>query len=718
MGKFNTYYEQLKNKMADLPQEQGQWRQSLQKAMAAVKAEQEAERPTGAERLEGFDYVQNCNDALMNCAAEKIKKEASWDATVRRVRMLLGKPDLQLPRGSGDWMVSLMKTDGTDESRNYNDKLVGQMALCTGAINPTQYQTLRRGWYDRFNGDFRNVIIAEQQSAAEDLLSALDGLVQKGKRQKEAFVDSVNTVLSLNADRNALNRAFEVIESDEIRIMEQAEDCLNDIRNFKNQYRLPQEKIEEQQEKWPFRIDDHANTEDPRKQAENVADWTYDDMIENFGYEVPAKENKAEQNPAFTDPEKYQLKKKTINDYLERYGLEGDDKFLKNDSGYAIYRSNAGDTVIMKVDEVKAGDGGGVRYEIRDDAPGRYVTYDFDEKAREAAIRCKLLEDDDHGPHSEEYTDLNKQAEKLKNLKLSDQPGWDEVKEASYQIGRFNTLLKKFVTAQEKEKRPKVNGYDTLVKELTDFAGKKNTAISALYEHLATRDRFELNGKEISESIHAAQEKDAGNRPLTSLQNYKIFARSWSETMGAIKESEVAKKFDKFKNSTEDLDKANGVAMKAILGEDLYQAGVKGEVYPEQLANVLGKSALACGVIEQLLKMETKMGIKGTPPIKDLIDNGKLSEVVDMVKNSRSFGENYSFLDLSDCTQKRLDKILAGKEKGVGSAKVVAQDIMKSYLSAARDQKQAAGNQGGQRMENHEVRIQNNPKQVPQNPHG
>ena len=185
--------------------------------------------------------------------------------------------------------------------------------------------------------------------------------------------------------------------------------------------------------------------------------------------------------------------------------------------------------------------------------------------------------------------------------------------------------------------------------------------------------------------------------------------------MGAIEEAK--EKFDKFENPKDGLDRANGIAMKAILGEDLYKAGVEGKVFPEQLANVLGKSALACGVIEQLLDMESKMGIEATHPIQDLITNGKLSEVVDMVKNSRSFGENYSFLDLSHCTQKRLDKILAGKEKGVLSAKVVAKDIMKSYLSAARDQKQAGGNQAGQGMEKKALPERNN-QQGPQNQPG
>ncbi len=733
MGKFDVYYEQLKNKMTALPQDRGQWRQSLQEAMAGIEAEREADIPSGAERLEGFDYVQNCNSALMNCAAEKIKKEASWDATVRRIRIRIGKPDLQIPRGSSDWLVSLMKTDDSDESMNYNDKLVGQMALCTGAISQSQYVTLRQmGGYSRVPGDSRNAIIDEQHSAAGDLLNALDRLVQKGRQQLETFQQSVNVVCGLEANNQALNQAFAVIESDEIRIMDHAEDCLNDIKNFKKQWRLPKEDIEARQANWPPRIANKEQMEQAREAAENIAGLTYDDMIEKFGKEVPAKENGAEQKPAFTEAEKYQLKNQTVNDYLQRYGLEAGDKFSQNDSGYTLYQNQKGDTVIMRVDEIKA-DGGGVRYEIRDDAPGRYVNHDLARQAKTAADWCKWLEEDDGKKHSQEYQDLNEQVKKLADLRLGDQPSWPEVKNASEQIGRFNTLLKKFFEMQKKiPLRVEEREYDKLVKKLTAFSTEKNAAISALYEHLATRDRFELNGKEISESIHAAQEKNAGNRPLTTLQNYKIFARSWSETMGAIEEdvsarekanlsgysfSEAKEKFDKFENPKDGLDRANGIAMKAILGEDLYKAGVEGKVFPEQLANVLGKSALACGVIEQLLDMESKMGIEAKHPIQDLITNGKLSEVVDMVKNSRSFGENYSFLDLSHCTQKRLDKILAGKEKGVLSAKVVAKDIMKSYLSAARDQKQAGGNQAGQGMEKKALPERNN-QQGPQNQPG
>ncbi len=733
MGKFNVYYEQLKNKMADLPQEQGQWRPSLQEAMKALKAEQQTDRPSGAERLENFDYIQNCNNALMNCAAEKIKREASWDATVRRVRILLGKPNLQLPRGSGDWLVSLMKTDGTDESRNYNDKLVGQMALCTGAINPSQYMTLRNSWYIRFKGDFRDAIIAEQHSAAGDLLNALDGLVQKGRQQMALFQDSVNLVCGLEANESALEKAFEVIESDEIRIMDHAEDCLNDIKNFKKQWRLPTKEIEARQANWPPRMfdADKQQMEQSRETAEQMSDWTGGATIEEFGKGAPAEEKRAGQKFAFTAAEKHQLKNQTINDYLQRYGLEADDKGPTNSSGCTLYQDKEGNTVILQVKEVKAADG--VRYEVHDDVPGRYVNYDLAQQTKSVVNWCKWLEDEDDGKaHSQEYRDLNEQAKALAALELGDQPSWTEVKNASAQIGRFNTLLKKFFKEQEKRPlRVEKKEYDKLVGKLTDFSTKKNAAVSALYEHLATRDRFELNGKEISEAIHAAQEKEViGNRSLTSLSSYKIFAQSWSETMGAIEEdenarieaaltgykfSEAQKTFNKFEHSTDDLDRANGVALKAILGESLYQAGINGTVMPEQLANVLGKSALACGVIEQLLEMEQKMGIGGTPPIKDLIANGKLSEVVDMVKNSRSFGENYSFLDLSHCTQQRLDEILAGKETGVFSAKVVAQDIMKSYLSTARNQKQAVEKQGGQRAERVPVKTH---QQGPQNHHG
>ena len=87
MGKkLNLYYEQLKNLMS------GQPPKTLDEAKQALQAQQQAKAPQDGEARERFDYAQKCNNAIMDCAAEKIRKESAWDAAVKNVARLTRKP--------------------------------------------------------------------------------------------------------------------------------------------------------------------------------------------------------------------------------------------------------------------------------------------------------------------------------------------------------------------------------------------------------------------------------------------------------------------------------------------------------------------------------------------------------------------------------------------------------------------------------------------------
>ena len=131
MGKFRDYYEQLKLKMA------GQPPMNLQEAVAALRAEQQEavpEAPRSEDERKRLDYSRKCSDQIMDRAAEKIRKEAAWEAAVKRVSKRSEKPNLQISRGAGDWLVSMMKTGDDWQDQAYNAVLVAQMAFCTGQI--------------------------------------------------------------------------------------------------------------------------------------------------------------------------------------------------------------------------------------------------------------------------------------------------------------------------------------------------------------------------------------------------------------------------------------------------------------------------------------------------------------------------------------------------------------------------------------------------------
>ncbi len=845
MGKkFNLYYEQLKSKMA------GQPPMNLQDAMTALKAEQQAPAPQGGEAQARFDYAQKCSNAIMDCAAEKIRKESAWDAAVKNIAKLTRKPNLTISKGTGDWLVGMMKTDGTGDSLAYNETLAIQMALCTGKITRKEAsaagQTNYRDHYGlRYNNaDIENLLRENILNAPQKLLEELDKAVQQGQQLMEAFRNGANDVLGLKADQETLNQAFAVIESDDIKTLHNAQDCLNDFKTFVRGHRLPVGEAEKTQKTWPLTNKEY--TDSVREMAEQLPDQFYADLnqeeeeikeeksiddnsqdeksiddnsqdeksiddnsqdeksiddnsqdeksiddnsqdeksiddnsqdgksiddsrseksdadlpfaMEDEEEEEEIKEeekppfvpgNKEDQPPiapgnkedqphlapedkddlprAYSEAGMRQLKLKTLNDHLDPYGLTDLDRTFSNGSGYTVYEDTHGNVNILRLDEIKAVDGG-VSFELHDDAPGRYVNYDL-AKQTDAAIRnCKKLEkEDENHPHSKEYLDLSEKLNALRDINLSDQPSWMEVTEAGTRFDYFKKSLEQFEEAQ-KRRDPKGSSqreYTTALEALKKFAKEKLSGLEAVAGHIATKDRAALKAEEIGSAVREAQTNALGDNTFSSPDDYLKFATDWhkkmentpvdynarreaaaewstriSERDGEVQAhiaedkpgkaySEISGIFGALQHPFDELDQQDSAKMKAMLGDDLFQAGVNGKLMPEELADTLAKNALACGVVKELLNLESKMNIKGNPPIRDLVNSGKLTQVVDMVKNSQSFGENYRSMDLGGVSEKQLNDILSGKaaiqKDRIAAPREIAQDIMKSYLAQQRE---------------------------------
>jgi hypothetical protein len=421
-------------------------------------------------------------------------------------------------------------------------------------------------------------------------------------------------------------------------------------------------------------------------------------------------------------PDNYHRKIDAINNHLAPYGMNDADKLYQNESGYFIY-NNRDSTNIMRVDEIKAEDGT-TSYVVRDDAPGKYVTYNLDKLTDEAIKNCKKLEtEDEKHPHTKEYLDLFAALKGLRSIKLNDQPDLAQVTEASARFDSVKKSLEKFTEAKmlHPGRVESQNDYDDALKKLTNFAKSKLIGLNWIAQHIATKERIALQAEEIGSAVQAAQSEPAvENACLSAPEDYMNFAMEWHNKMAQIQEnfaerssaapkfqiwneeingdiqeklvtdndkakvySEISGIFNALADPVDMLDKQDSPKMKAMLGEDLFQAGVAGNLKPEELADVMAKNVLACGVVTELLNLESKMPGKNTP-IKDLVRDGKLNQVVDMVKRSQLFGSEYRSLDLSDATEAQLKNILNGKAAitdGIPHPKEIAQDIMKSYLA-------------------------------------
>lgn len=759
MGMFDLYYEKLKAKMS------GQPPMNLQQAMAALKEElQEARQNANQGRNEQvrkrLDYSRKCSDALMDCAAERIRKETAWDTAVESIKKLFERnqepnPNFKLSGGNGNWMVSLMKTGGTLLDEGYNEKLIAQMALCTGQIRSGEYNFIREMWHKSYNREvpkeanenYGPIIQQEQRNAAAELLDALEEKLQMGEQQWETAEASVGTIIKLDADDDTLSNAFHIVESDEIRLLENVQTCFDDFEEFEENRKLPEAR-RKQRQIWP--PVEKARMAELREKAEQEAQMYYAAMLEKAAEEVP-EEAPQEEPPAgekkLTQGQKTVLKNKRISEHLKPYGLTWTDMNRKNTGAERIvYGKETGETVILKVTEADAA--GGYKIEISDADPGHLVNFDLAERMSIAKSKVKYLEVDTYPDpttgelkHSAEYDDLCEKMAALEGVKLNDEPSLDQVKDAGNRFRLFGQALEKYIKMRSAAPEPdqKMDWYESAIKELRSFVSDKLDAIELVDNHIRTKNALELGGKEIEEAISAAQAKPKRKaRSLGLPDTYIETAMKWSEEFSGMIDQYDAQMENAWKKAisrardaglkkvtppepiplslfqvVESANNMNSVAdklqLKILLGapyydplsEDgaaraqengrpkrtLYDAAFEGKLGPEELADTLAKSVLACEVAKELMKLETQMDVQVEPPIKALIEGGRLYDVVDMVKNSQSFGEHYRALDLSGGVKNQLDAIRNAEPGDEPPAPaVVAKEILKSYLDRQRQQ--------------------------------
>ena len=759
MGMFDLYYEKLKAKMS------GQPPMNLQQAMAALKEELQEARQNANQGLneqvrKRLDYSRKCSDALMDCAAERIRKETAWDTAVESIKKLFERnqepnPNFKLSGGNGNWMVSLMKTGGTLLDEGYNEKLIAQMALCTGQIRSGEYNFIREMWHKSYNREvpkeanenYGPIIQQEQRNAAAELLDALEEKLRMGEQQWEAAEASVGTIIKLDADDDTLSNAFHIVESDEIRLLENVQTCFDDFEEFEENRKLPEAR-RKQSQIWP--PVEKARMAELREKAEQEAQMYYAAMLEKAAEEVP-EEAPQEEPPAgekkLTQGQKTVLKNKRISEHLKPYGLTWTDMNRKNTGAERIvYGKETGETVILKVTEADAA--GGYKIEISDADPGRLVNFDLAERMSIAKSKVKYLEVDTYPDpttgelkHSAEYDDLCEKMAALEGVKLNDEPSLDQVKDAGNRFRLFGQALEKYIKMRSAAPEPdqKMDWYESAIKELRSFVHDKLDAILLVDNHIRTKNALELGGKEIEEAISAAQAKPKRKaRSLGLPDTYIETAMKWSEEFSGMIDQYDAQMENAWKKAisrardaglkkvtppepiplslfqvVESANNMNSVAdklqLKILLGapyydplsEDgaaraqengrpkrtLYDAAFEGKLGPEELADTLAKSVLACEVAKELMKLETQMDVQVEPPIKALIEGGRLYDVVDMVKNSQSFGEHYRALDLSGGVKNQLDAIRNAEPGDEPPAPaVVAKEILKSYLDRQRQQ--------------------------------
>ena len=394
-------------------------------------------------------------------------------------------------------------------------------------------------------------------------------------------------------------------------------------------------------------------------------------------------------------------RQEAMQEYMRQYGLNFDDSYWENGSGYTLYENGRGTVRLVKTSEETAVDGN-LYLQIEDDAPGSYVSFDLEKNLSDLKLKCYYLENKE--PHSEEYKQLNAAFQDLNDIRIGGNPDLDTVKNASNKFAFFQSCLKKFIKLYQDKPAPiSKETYAENIDLLSKFADNKLFALNKLACHIETERTAGLDGREIEAAIDSAK-NTISDKPAAPdlLVTYTDCATKYFKMMAPLVDAEYQADLNKepfaglsemFRtiNSPEvialeeDLNaKTDKECLRTLLGDEIYNKAVDGTIRADELTDRLGKIVLACSVVEQLMKLEGSFQNEEDRTIQNLVNAGKVTEIIGLVERSQSFGDEIRPLDLSDGNADHLATYITGGENQKSVPKQVAKDIMKSYLDRQR----------------------------------
>lgn len=140
----------------------------------------------GPDNESRYAYSQRCRTEVMKAVRQSVLQTAEWyNALIRSGAVT---PDGNAMDVSSRWMFMLMKTDGTPESRRYNDSLAALCALGENAISRAQYLSLRIQDHEKFDHMSHE---AASAAAEQDLQNAAEFIYREVNDRIEAHRDQM-----------------------------------------------------------------------------------------------------------------------------------------------------------------------------------------------------------------------------------------------------------------------------------------------------------------------------------------------------------------------------------------------------------------------------------------------------------------------------------------------------------------------------------------------
>ena len=384
---------------------------------------------------------------------------------------------------------------------------------------------------------------------------------------------------------------------------------------------------------------------------------------------------------------------KDIKDYLKKFGLFPENRtqviFDDKQSIVAVYK-NKDTTIAIKINKIKAPDGE-VQYDIVAAEPEYHSIYNLNRVIDEIEKKAKELENDE--PHSEEYDAVLKSINNLRKIKEEE----NITREGAEQARNFFEDCKSALDRYFYEQKSNRNNRIKLDKLYTKVTHKVNY-FELLATQLNERNAVSLDGHEISASLK--EMSNAEKKSDITLDNYIKYANMWYENMGSLMGSATDEsnmlKMSQYEASGIEMAEQEKDALKSMIGNEMYnkfanafmpgtddllqqEKSSKQSIELEEYADMLGKRVIAANVVKKLVELEKSQNVNFEHSISKIISEGKLQDVIDMVSNTKSFGEYVRPIDLGNVSESQLKDLIEAKGNEKSVPELVVADMIKNY---------------------------------------
>ena len=645
------------------------------------------------EMKQRLKHSKLCYQAMRPILKRDAEKRRLWDELEQSIPKFdqNGKPRKRLQT----FRIAslLMETDGTKESKNFNDKVASLLAVASGTITWDEYEEHRRksGIEAGMSEEAAKAAAKLERDYGMDALADIyKERVNKSYAKMEQAREAGGMIVSgKETDVQKLTDAYELLHEDGFELMFIGTSAYGVFMRSANNYAQRKEALDKEAQ-------DIENLSTELKPIRGLAEeiispyYSYLDAAELYDIHLMSVSDPALNEYTMTaTTEIYQGAQENARPTLEKYGFPDQLEAIST-SRMLVYKKpvegEPAEYLLIGVDDL--GLEKGFRMKLNEHVPGRYVDDGLDQDMQRlleqyqkaagreptgafAAVGAALNDlRGDHLGEKAEATNHNRIEKKFRALQkaaadylaadddfviVGDEARSDlakAVKEfADKKLGQLDLVDRHIYTVQQQEAREAREKETYQTASQTIFTGELDAAMAA----------------------ERGEAKDEQFQEFSAAGNIKFYIDAKLDNYTSIDYTLIDAKLNKYASPKE-----AAAARKKI--EDA-----------EAKNDRLSKDIVAANVVQELLNFEEKLfpDPENRSMLRQLASSRKVDTLVHMVRESESFFENVRSLDLSAPDAR--DKLLQDSVH-----KQVAKDIMKTVLKqhkAANDQRDQAPRQ-------------------------